>query len=64
MKGQFKVNNTIHCVSTNGTCTIESFDANPLLLSSIRIQPDPINAEPTDDYGYDITITEWPDTET
>lgn len=62
-QGQFKVNNTIHAVSTNGTCSISSFDVSPLKLTEIRIRPDPITAEPTDDYGYDIDITEWPDTE-
>lgn len=63
-QGQFYVNNTIHAVSTNGVCQIQSFDASPLLLSSITVRPDPINAEPTDDYGYDIDVVEWPDTET
>jgi hypothetical protein len=63
-QGQFKVNNTIHAVSTNGVCQIQSFEVNPLLLSEIKIEPDPITAEPGDDYGYDVTITEWPDTET
>jgi hypothetical protein len=63
VQGQFKVNNTIHCVSTNGSCVIDSFEASPLKFAGIRIRPDPINAEPTDDYGYTIDITEWPDTE-
>jgi hypothetical protein len=60
-QGQFYVNNTIHAVSTNGVCQIQSFDASPLLLSSITVRPDPINAEPTDDYGYDIDIVEFGD---
>lgn len=64
VQGQFRVNNTIRAVSTNGICQIESFDVSPLKLAEIKIQPDPITAEPEDDYGYDITITEWPDTET
>lgn len=63
-QGTFKTNSAIHAVSTNGSCRIESFEANPMKLAEIKIEPDPINAEPTDDYGYDITITEWPDTET
>jgi hypothetical protein len=62
-QGQFKVNNTIRAVSTNAVSTISSFDASPLKLVEIKIEPDPIDAEPTDDYGYDITITEWPETE-
>jgi hypothetical protein len=30
-------------------------------LAKIVVEPDPIDAEPGDDYGYDITIEEWPD---
>lgn len=59
-QGTFKVNNSIRSVSTNAYATIESFDASPMKLAEIKIQPDPITAEPGDDYGYDITITEWP----
>ena len=62
-QGTFKVNNSIHAVSTNGVCTLESFYVNPMKFAEIVITPDPINALPTDDYGYDINITEWPETE-
>lgn len=62
-QGQFYVNNTIHAVSTNGVCQIQSFEVNPLKLAEIKIEPDPLTAQPGDDYGYDVTITEWPDTE-
>lgn len=62
-QGQFKVNNTIRGVSTNAVSNIVSFDASPLKLVEIKVEPDPIDAEPTDDFGYDITITEWPETE-
>lgn len=62
-QGQFKVNNTIRATSTNAVSTILSFDASPLKLVEIKVEPDPIDAEPTDDFGYDITITEWPETE-
>jgi len=58
-QGQFRVNNTIHCVSTNGVCQIESFDISPNKLVEIKITPDPANAEPTDDYGYNTQITEY-----
>jgi len=64
VQGQFVANNTIRAVSTNGICQIQSFEATPLKLAEIKIQPDPITAKPEDDYGYDIEITEWPDTET
>jgi hypothetical protein len=63
VQGLFKVNNTIHAVSTNGVCQIASFVAKPEKLAEIVIRPDPITAQPGDDYGYDINITEWPATE-
>lgn len=62
-QGQFKVNNTIHAVSTNAHAIIDSFYADPLKLAEIKITPDPITANPGDDYGYTIDITEWPLTE-
>jgi len=61
-QGQFKVNNTIRAVSTNATYNIASFDATPLKLVNIHTVPNPIDAEPTDDFGYTTTIVEWPGT--
>ena len=61
-QGNFRVNNTIHAVSTNATYTIDSFDASPIKLAQVVVEPNPIDAEPTDDFGYTTTITEWPDT--
>jgi hypothetical protein len=63
VQGQFRVNNKIHAVSTNANAIIESFYADPLHLVEIKITPDPITAQPGDDYGYTIDITEWPETE-
>lgn len=62
-QGQFKTNNTIKAVSTNASYTIVSFDASPLHLVNIHIEPKPNTANPGDDFGYDTVITEWPDTE-
>lgn len=62
-QGQFKVNNTIRAVSTNAVCTISSFDITPLKLVQIQIDPDPMTAQPDDDFGYTTTITEWPNTD-
>lgn len=62
-QGQFKAGQTVHAVSTNAHSTISSFDVNPLKMVEIKITPDPVDAEPTDDYGYNIDITEWPNTE-
>lgn len=63
VQGTFKVNNSIHALSTNGVCTLQSFHVNPLELVSIRIQPNPIDAVPFGDYGYNVDIIEWPTTE-
>lgn len=63
VQGQFKIDATVRGTSTNGVYQIASFEASPLKLAEIKIEPDPIDAEPDDDYGYDITITEWPETE-
>lgn len=60
VQGRFKVNNTIHAVSTNANAIIDSFYADPTLASEIKIAPNPVAAEPEDDYGYTIDILEWP----
>jgi hypothetical protein len=62
-QGQFTTNNIIKATSTNATYNIASFDASPIKLANIHIEPKPNTAEPGDDYGYTTTITEWPDTE-
>jgi len=62
-QGIFKTNTEIRAVSTNGVCNLHSFYVNPMKFAEIVITPDPVNAQPTDDYGYDINITEWPATE-
>jgi len=61
VQGQFKLNNTIHALSSNASYKLNSFDISPLKLSKITIQPDPLTAEPGDDYGYTTQILEWPD---
>jgi hypothetical protein len=62
-QGQFNVNNVITAVSTNASYNLASFDASPLKLVNINIVPNPIDAEPDDDYGFTTTIREWPETE-
>lgn len=61
-QGQFMANGTIKAVSTNASYGISSFDSSPLKLVNIHIEPDPVTAEPGDDYGYTTTISEWPNT--
>jgi hypothetical protein len=59
-QGQFSVNNTIRAMNTNAAYRLESFDATPLKLATVTVEPDPITAEPDDDFGYTVTISEWP----
>jgi hypothetical protein len=61
VQGQFKVDNTIRALSSNAAYQLDSFDIAPLKLSKITIEPDPIDAEPGDDYGFTTEILEWPD---
>lgn len=61
-QGQFKTGQVIKATSTNASYNLSSFESSPMKLVNINIVPDPIDAEPEDDYGYTTTITEWPDT--
>lgn len=60
-QGTFLVNTNIHAVSTNANGQLVSFYNPPSKMVEIKIEPDPINAQIGDDYGYTTTITEWPD---
>jgi len=60
-QGTFLVNNNIHAVSTNANGQLVSFYEPPSKMVEIKIEPDPIDAQIGDDYGYTTTITEWPD---
>lgn len=42
--------------------TVDSVDLTPVKAVEIITRPEPIDAEPDDDYGYQEIITEWPDT--
>ena len=61
VQGQFKTDNTIRALSSNAAYTLSSFDVSPLKLSKITITPDPLTAQPGDDYGYTTEIQEWPE---
>ena len=63
VQGQFKVDHLVKAVSSNASYNLESFEVSPLKLATITIEPDPIDAQPDEDFGYTTTITEWPDTE-
>ena len=62
-QGTFRVNTAIRALSTQANCVLQSFYVAPMKFAQISITPSPANAEPTDDYGYNINITEWPNTE-
>jgi hypothetical protein len=61
-QGQFVVGQTIRASQSNAAYTIASFDATPLKVASIKVEPDPIDAEPTEDFGYTTTYIEYPET--
>ena len=60
-QGQFIANSTIRALSTNATYNISSFVADPLKLTKITVQPDPLDALPNSDYGFTTTIQEFPE---
>lgn len=60
VQGNFLVNSTIRALSTNAHCNIASFDATPLKLAQIIVEPDPIDASPEEEYGYMVSISEFP----
>lgn len=62
-QGQFSTNNTIRALQSNASYNIASFDSTPLKLVNIHVEPKPNTANPGDDFGYDIRIKEWPETE-
>lgn len=63
VQGQFKVNTAIKSATSNASYTLNSFAVEPLKLATITIEPDPLTAQPDEDYGYSTTILEWPETE-
>jgi T4-like virus Myoviridae tail sheath stabiliser len=62
VQGNFSVNTDIKAATTNAVYNLESFDMTPLKVVSQKVEPDPIDAEPTDAWGYSETLTEYPDT--
>ena len=62
-QGTWKADGPIRAISTNASYTIVSFDASPLKLAKIVVEPNPIDAQPGDDFGYTTSITEFPNIE-
>lgn len=42
--------------------TIDTVDLSPIKTVAIVVTPDPVDANPDDQFGFSETITEWPDT--
>lgn len=62
VQGLFAANNILRAASSNAAYKLASFDVTPLKLAQITVEPNPISAEPGDDFGYSVDIAEWPDT--
>ena len=62
-QGDWKADKPIKAISTNAAYTIVSFDATPLNLAKIVVEPNPIDAQPESDFGYTTTIQEFPNIE-
>ncbi len=48
--------------TSNASFTISTIETSPLKQTAIVTTPDPSNALPDDDYGFNDTITHWPNT--
>jgi len=59
-QGQFVAGQNVKSASSNASYNLSSFETTPLKLVEIKIEPDPIDAQPGDDYGFSTTISEWP----
>lgn len=62
VQGNFTTNVAIKAGTTNAVYTLESFDVSPMKVQSIKIEPDPIDAEPPEPYGFAEELKEFPDT--
>lgn len=59
IQGNFVVNTVIKAVSTNASYNLVSFDTSALKLATIEVTPDPLDAQPGDDFGYSTDIEEF-----
>ncbi len=59
VQGNFQVGDLLHFASTNASYNLVSFDATPRQVVSIKVVPDPVNANTDDDFGYTVGITEF-----
>ena len=55
-----EVGNIVRGDFSGATYTISTTDKTPLVLQTITTRPNPINAEPDDEFGFSETITDGP----
>jgi len=55
-----EVGNVVRGDFSGATYTISTTDKTPLVLQTITTRPNPINAEPDDEFGFSETITDGP----
>lgn len=48
--------------TSNATITIRSVESDPLKAAEIVLTPNPVSADPDDEFGFATSITEYPDT--
>lgn len=59
-QGRFIANNEIRSTTTNAAYTISSFQVPKVNIATISVTPSPNTALPNSDYGYSITVNEYP----
>lgn len=57
-----EVGHKIKGLTSGATYVVDSIDPTPVKLTAIVTKPDPLLAEPDDEFGFSETITHWPDT--
>ena len=57
-----EVNDVIRGDYSRAKYTITALDKDPVKSVIIKTEPNPVDAEPDDEFGFSETITEWPDT--
>jgi hypothetical protein len=58
-RGTFTPNNTVHGAVTGAEWNLESFSINTNQLVEITVEPNPVNANANDDFGFTTTIQEF-----
>lgn len=62
VRGTFRANANVKAVSSNASFIAQSFDGGPYKVLSMSTRPDPVTAQPEDNYGYTEEFIEYPDT--